>query len=164
MINVLCWSKNRSAQLDLTLSTYKKYFKEWKEQTLNIIYTYTDDFYKQGYDRVKQLHPEFNWIKERDFRNDTLLTLSSFLPYTSFLVDDDVIINPFSIQDPEFKEFFSNEDIACLSCRMAPYINYCYTQNQPQSPPIFNEKRMWNWKNAVHDWRISLFCCIISRF
>ena len=35
---------------------------------------------------------------------------------------------------------------------MAPYINFCYTQNKPQPPPIFNEKRMWKWKEAVHDW------------
>ena len=151
-INVICFSKNRACQLDLTLSTFKKYFKEWKDQTVNIIYTYTDDFYKQGYDKVKEFHPEFNWIKERDFKNDTLVTIASFLPYTAFLVDDDVFIDNFSINDPEIQEFFNNEDISCVSPRMAPYINFCYTQNKPQPPPIFNEKRMWKWKEAVHDW------------
>lgn len=164
-INVICWSKNRACQLDLTLSTFKKYFKEWKDQTVNIIYTYTDDSYKKGYDRVKELHPEFNWIKEKDFKNNTLVTLASFSPYTAFMVDDDVFIDHFSLEDPEMKEFFNNEDITCISPRLAPYINFCFPQNAPQPPPIFNEKRMWKWKEGIHDWGypMSVACFHIFR-
>lgn len=164
-INIICWSKDRACQLDLTLSTFKKYFKEWKDQQVNIIYTYSNEFHKKGYDRVKELHPEFSWIKERNFKNDTVIAFNSFLPYTSFIVDDDVFIDYFSIEDPEFQEFFKNEDIACVSPRMAPYVNFCYTQNQPQPPPAFNEKRMWSWKNAIHDWGypFSVACLHIFR-
>lgn len=152
MINVICWSKDRAAQLDLTLSSYKKYFKDWKSQTVNIIYTYSNDFYKSGYDVVKKYHPEFNWILETNFKTDTLKCLNSDKLLTSFIVDDDVFIDFFSLKDDEAKEFLSNESITCLNTRMAPYINFCYTQNQPQPPPILNEKRIWKWVGAIHDW------------
>lgn len=153
MLNIICWSKDRAAQLDLSLSTYKKYFKEWKDQNLSIIYTYSDSFYKQGYDKVIKLHPEFNWIKETNFKQDTLNCFNnSDRKYTSFFVDDDVFIDSFSLDDPEFKEFSESEDIACLSCRIAPYVDYCYTQNKPQPQPQFVSKNKWDWRNAVHDW------------
>jgi len=153
MITVICWSKDRAAQLDLTLSTYKKYFKEWKEQTLNIIYTYSNDFYKQGYDLIKQYHPEFNWILETNFKNDTLKCLNSDKLLTSFIVDDDVFIDYFSMENNEIKEFLNNDTITCVSPRLGLHINFCYTQNKPQPQPQLDEKRMWNWtKNCVHDW------------
>jgi hypothetical protein len=153
MINTILWSKNRAAQLDLTLNTYKKYFKDWREQKLNVIYTFSNTFFEQGYNIVKKHHPEFNWVRETNFRQDTLNCYNNAdEKYTSFLVDDDVFVDSFSLDDKEFKEFDSSEDVACLSCRIAPYVNFCYTQNQPQPQPQFVSKNKWNWLNAVHDW------------
>lgn len=150
-INVICWSMNRPAQLDLTLESYKRYFKDWKEQKLTIIYKETTDFFKQGYDLVKRYHPEFNWIKETNFRQDTINAFNSNLPYTTFIVDDDVFIDNFSLCDPEFNLFFKSEDIACLSCRIAPYVNFCYTQNKPQHAPKI-ENGIWNINDGLFDW------------
>jgi hypothetical protein len=162
MIEIICWSKDRACQLDLTLSTFKKYFKEWNDQTVNIIYTYTNDFYKQGYDLVKQYHPEFNWILETNLRFDTLNIINSTKnKYISFFVDDDCFVDYFSLTDPQYVEFFNNPNVTCVSPRMAPYINFCYTQNQPQPPPIYNDKLMWEWKTAIHDhgypWSVANF-------
>ena len=68
MINTIIWSKDRACQLDLTLSTYKKYFSEWNSQQVNIIYTGSTDSYNQGYEIVKAKHKEFNWVRETNFR------------------------------------------------------------------------------------------------
>lgn len=154
MINIVIWSKDRAAQLDLTLQTIKAYFVEWKEQTISIIYKYSNDFYKQGYDRVKSLHPEFTYIAETNFREDTLKTIfNTKKEYVSFLVDDDIFIDTISLKSPEFIEFDNNPLIATLSCRMAPYIDYCYTQNQPAKKPVLNEKHIWNWHSECSgDW------------
>lgn len=152
MIEILCWSKDRACQLDLTLSSFKKYFKEWDKQSVNIIYTYSNESYKQGYDKVIALHPEFNWILETNLRSNTLNVINKTNhKYISFFVDDDVFVDYFSVEDSQFIEFFNNPDITCISPRMAPYINFCYTQNQPQSQPIYNDKLMWEWKTAIHD-------------
>lgn len=154
MINVILWSKDRAAQLDLTLQTYKKYFKEWNSQTTQIIYKCSNDFYKNGYDIVRYLHPEFNFIEEKDFRSDTINTIfSSKQEYVSFLVDDDVFIDDFTLESQEFKEFDNNPLIATLSCRMGKNVNFCYTQNLPATQPAINSKNMWRWRdNCSGDW------------
>ncbi len=153
MLNILVFSKDRACQLDLTLTTYKKYFKEWKQQKLSIIYKYSSPFYQAGYDLVKKLHPEFTWVVESNFQRDTINAFNmGGRPYTSLLVDDDVFVDNFSLADPEIQLFFNNKNILCVSPRLAPYVNYCYTQNQPQPQPIFNADRTWNWNGAIHDW------------
>lgn len=153
MISTILWSKDRAAQLDLTLSSYKIYFKEWQDQKLNIIYTSSNSFFEQGYNRVKVLHPEFNWIRESNFRQDTLNCYNnSTEKYIAYLVDDDVFFDYMSVNDETFKEFQNSDDVICLSPRLAPYINFCYTQNQPQPPPEFVSKNKWNWTKGVHDW------------
>lgn len=154
MINVILWSKDRAAQLDLTLQTYKKHFKEWESQSLNIIYKVSNDQYNDGYNMVKLLHPEFNFVKETNFRTNTLdMIFSSKKEYTAFLVDDDVFIDDFTLESKEFKEFDDNPLIATISPRMGRNINYCYTENRPAKQPIINEKNMWKWReNCSGDW------------
>lgn len=149
MINIISYSKDRPAQLDLTLSSFKTYFKEWSEQKLTIIYTYSNDFFKQGYDLVKKYHPEFNWIKETNFRLDTLNSFNSnSCEYTSWLMDDDIFINDFSLDTNTFKRFKNDELIACISPRLYPGVNFCFTQNYESPKPNFIEENIWNWKNS----------------
>jgi hypothetical protein len=155
MINVVIWSKDRACQLDLTLQTYKKHFKEWKEQSVTIIYKWSTITYKLGYDKVMELHPEFKFICEKDFRLDTLTaTFDTDKEYISFMVDDDIFINDMTLDSNEFKEFVTNPKISCLSPRISYNVNYCYTQNNRATPPItMNDKNMWNWKDGCSgDW------------
>jgi hypothetical protein len=148
MIQFILCSKDRACQLDLTLSSMKKHFKEWKEQKFDIIYTYSSEEYKKGYEKVKQFHPEFNWIKETNYHNDTVAAFNNgTTPYVSFLVDDDVFINPITLSCPEFQEFLTNDQIACFSGRMSPSVNFCYTANISAPQPEFNPNRTWNWQN-----------------
>jgi hypothetical protein len=153
MINVVAWSKDRATQLDLMLSSYKKYFKNWKEQKLSIIYTFSNEEYGRAYELVKSYHPEFNWIKETNFRNDTLRCINDFSnQYIAFLVDDDVFVDYLSTEDPEFEILKTNPKVACLSSRLAPYIDFCYPQNRPQQQPQFLQKNVWRWCGAQFDW------------
>jgi len=154
MINVIIFSKDRAAQLDLTLSTLKKYFMGWKDQQYTIIYKYSNDFFRIGYERCKALHPEFKWIFETNFRQDTIAAYNSHggRPLTTFIVDDDVFINHFTLDSPEVRAFLVNPDIYCVSPRLAPYVNFCFTENRSQPQPQFNADRSWNWKGLSGDW------------
>lgn len=155
MINVVVWSKNRACQLDLTLSSYKKYFSDWQKCQVSIIYTYTDNNYKKGYELCQQYNPEFTWIKETDFRQDTIKAIfSSNHNYQAFMVDDDVFIDKFSLEDKECQEFLTNHSVSCLSPRLAPYVNYCYTANQKQPQPTFliDRDHLWEWRGKPYDW------------
>lgn len=156
MIQVMYFSKDRACQLDLTLTSMKKHFKEWKDQEHVILYTYSNDEYRKGYERVMQLHPEFKWVKETNFRSDTIrLFNESQRPYVAFLVDDDVFLDDLTLESQEFKTFTQNTAIACLSPRMAPYVTFCYTANIPAPPPAFGPGlKIWNWQDPklCGDW------------
>jgi hypothetical protein len=132
----------------------KKYFKEWKDQEVNIIYTASNEEYMRGYDMVRDYHPEFNWIKETNFMTDTRNAFNqSTRPYVSFLVDDDVFVNPFSIEDKEFKMFQERSDIICFSSRLHPNVTMCYTMGDKSSPPpTLTADRTWIWRGHEGDW------------
>lgn len=150
-IDVLIFSKDRPAQLDLTLQTLKNHFKEWRSQKYTILYTYSNKGYEQAYNRTKSYHsdPQFTWHKETNFKNNVIEIFNNGIyGYQSFLVDDDVFIDDFSLDSYEFNEFKNNTEIACLSPRIAPYVNYCYTARISTPPPkMFINKNVWNWKN-----------------
>lgn len=158
MIHVMLFSKDRPCQLDLTLSTLKKYFKEWQDQKYSLLYTYTNEEYRKGYERVFELHKDMDLkvFKETNFHNDTvaICNASRERKYLTFLVDDDVFVDYFSTEDKEFKKFEADPTIICLSARMAPYINFCYTANIPSPPPALGPDNVWNWKapGLAGDW------------
>lgn len=159
MIEVVIFSKDRAAQLDLTLSSLKKYFKEWNQVKIHVLYKASDFRFQEGYNRLMQYHKDMqiHFVNEwYGFTQDTIRIINGISsPYIAFVVDDDIFIDYFSLQDPEFKNFFSNPNILCLSPRIAPYVNFCYTANIPSpAPKNFNPDRTWTWKSPelCGDW------------
>ena len=89
------------------------------------------------------------------FKMDTLGLISKDRYLTTFFVDDDVFKSPFNLRSDEVKEFLIREDIACVSLRLCPRINYCYTMNVPMKAPTFLESKrlIWKWREASPgDW------------
>lgn len=151
MINVIMYSFDRACQLDLALRSIKDHFAEWKDCSWTIITKCSNDDYSRGYSRLRQLHPEneFNFVHEMNFRDDTRRAFNSGdKSFTTWMMDDDAFIRPFSIQDQQFKDFANNLDITTLSCRLAPYMNECYTQSRKAIVPDLSEKLSWNWCRA----------------
>jgi len=128
-INTIIFSKNRACQLELLL------------RNLNVptavLYTYDPEF-KAGYDKLIGMYPSIKFIREIDFKKQLLEIIGEGGEYIMFLVDDDIMIEPFYENCPEFIEFKKNHDILCLSLRMAP--SYCY-----KGLPILKDNK-WEWK------------------
>jgi hypothetical protein len=163
MLNILSWGKNRACQLDLSLSTLKKHFLNYKEQDITVIYKASNEEYDKGYELVKQYHPDIKWIKETNFKTDTLEVFNNTSKeYVSFFVDDDVFLNNFSTADKEFQQFREDTLIATLSLRLSRNISHCYPLNCPQNYPGQNR---YFWRNQQSDfsypWTVA--CCSIFR-
>jgi hypothetical protein len=135
MYNIIIFSKDRGCQLDLLLRSIKEFFIGYHKYTFNILYKYSSDSFEHGYNRVKMLHPEFNYIEERHFKSDVINHLSYDRLYTMFGVDDDVFKEPFDPECKEVKLLDTEENLACLSLRMHPHIRYCYTENRDTPAP-----------------------------
>lgn len=144
-LTTLIFSKNRACQLDLLLRSLR--FKV-KHNNLRVIYTY-DPEYKAAYDKVMKLNPNVEFVLEEDFRRQVISSITD--EYILFLVDDDVMIDSYSEDCPEFRKFQENEDIICLNLRMARCYDYNLLKAKYVPIPKFNDG-MWEWKNYRHDW------------
>ncbi len=155
MLNIIVFSKDRAAQLELFLRSMKFYFKEFSEYKINILYTYSNDKYKEGYDKLFTIHNDsnINYIKEsQDFKRHVVLLLNQENPYTVFFVDDIVFKNPFTLNSKQFKLFTLNEDILTLSLRLHPYLTYCYAARTRQTSPNFDSNLLFKWQGMQGDY------------
>lgn len=152
MINITIFSKDRGCQLELLLRSMKTHFKEWNEQNINILYTYSNDLFKNGYEITKRLHPEFNYKLENDFKLDLLLLMNKDEKFSTFFVDDIIFKEDFSLDDDKMKIFKEDEDILCLSLRLHPNLTYCYPARVTMTKPSMDSNNKFDWRGKQGDY------------
>ena len=154
MLNLTIFSYNRGCQLDLMLRSMKEFFIGLDKVKVNILYRYSSEAFRMGYEKVKKYHPEFNYVLESDFKKNVieLININNF--YTVFGVDDNVFKESFNISCDEMAQLGIDRSISCLSLRMHPGITYCYTEDRPTPPPTFISSKsiMWAWQGLPGDW------------
>lgn len=155
MLNIIIFSKDRACQLELLLRSMKFYFKEFSESKINVLYTYSNDKFKEGYEKLFKIHNDENikYIKEvKKFKEHVLLLLDLNNPYTVFFVDDIVFKNEFTINCKQFKLFAMNDEILCLSLRLHPYLTYCYSARIRMNKPNFDSNLIFKWIGQSGDY------------
>lgn len=155
MLNIIVFSKDRAAQLELFIRSMKFYFKEFSEHKINVLYTYSDNKYKEGYEKLFTIHNDsnINYIKEtQDFKRHVILLLDQENPYTIFFVDDIVFKNPFTLNSKQFKLFTLNDEILTLSLRLHKHLTYCYSARIRQTPPNFDSNLLFRWYGMQGDY------------
>ena len=130
-ITTIIISKNRACQLELLLRGLTV--------PATVLYARDPEF-KAGYDAVIEMYPEVKFIRETNFKENLLKMTGDAGEYVMFLADDDVMIESFGEDCPEFAEFKKNPEIVCLSLRMAPYHD---------DAPVFKNKT-WEWRGLKH--------------
>lgn len=155
MLNIIVFSKDRPSQLELFLRSMKLYFKEFYEHKIHILYTYSTDKFKQGYEKLFKIHNDENIIYIRElqvFKHHVLFLLDPENPYTIFFVDDIVFKNPFTLKSKQFKLFTLNDEILTLSLRLNSYLTYCYAARVRMSPPNFDSNFAFKWYGQQGDY------------
>ena len=84
MIDLIVWSKDRACQLDLLLRSIKKNANLFKVSVLYL----SSDSHKESYEKVIDEHKDVNFIKENDFRSDTISLIESCDDVICFSTDD----------------------------------------------------------------------------
>jgi hypothetical protein len=150
---LIIFSKNRPAQLDLLLRSLQRFVGQWERMTIGIIVKATTVDFERGYQVIAQEYAgRIHLIWEHRFRDDTLAQVTTDAPLTMFLVDDDIVIRPFSIDSPMCRAVAQDASIACLSLRLSPSITSCYMQQRPTPPPPFLSGRRFAWHGLLGDW------------
>jgi hypothetical protein len=140
-INIIIFSKDRACQLELLLRSMKKHWKESFDHRIKVLYTYSDNEYKCGYDILITEYNDVLFKKEAEFKI-SLLELIDNKKYTVFFVDDDVFKEDFSIKEQEISIFETKKEIICLSLRLHPRLTYCYTLDIEMRK---TDKNIWLW-------------------
>jgi hypothetical protein len=154
-LQLVIFSKDRPAQLELLLRSVKRFWQGWERQRIQVLFAHSTEAFSRGFGVVRELHPEFGYVDEatsqRPFK-DNVVALLGDEPYIAFLVDDNVVKEPFSLAEPEFERLAADPDVAALSLRLAPHMDYCYPADLHTPPPPFDEDRVWRWVDAGGDW------------
>jgi hypothetical protein len=135
-MKTIIFSKNRACQLDALLRSL--------DHTAVVIYTHSEDF-KNGYDKILNLHKNHKFIKETNLKQDILANLKG--EYVMFLCDDDIMIDRITHNGDfieHFKVFKKCKDIVSFSIRLAPYLK--------GAPEFQHGINVWEWKGCYRSW------------
>ena len=59
-INIIIFGRDRGCQLELLIRSMKEFFKEFNECEIKILYTYSNNEYEKGYEKLKIIHTDSN--------------------------------------------------------------------------------------------------------
>jgi len=168
-MNVVIFSKDRAAQLDLLLRSMEKNFVEYSHQNITVIFRASNQSFVDGYKKLikkwgrkDKTTGYISWKNEEQtsFKEATISAIEPTREFTMFLVDDIVFTHEFSMKDPEFRFFQSDKDILNLSLRLDPNKTYCYSLDQPMVVPESHSKEFfcypWHGKDGDFGYPMSV--------
>jgi hypothetical protein len=149
MINGICFSKDRAAQLDLFIRSIEKNAKNIF--SIKVIYTTSNPEFEKGYEKLIEKFPEVKWIKEENFREQTIQAISDTeSDYTCFFTDDDIIYR--KVDEQEMVSKLEEDNMTfCFSMRLGLNTTTCYTMNCDNViRPDFEDDKFISWDWSVH--------------
>ena len=158
-INAIVFSKDRALQLDGTLRSFALHCRDIDLVNINIIYTTSDQSHTIQYQELEKDYPQYAFIKEDNF-HDNLLHLINQKEYLLFLVDDNIFIRPFCLQEI-IQELKKQPQALGFSLRLGENNSYFYmddwTQKIPtlqttNNPQIFS----FNWTKGEGDFALPI--------
>lgn len=134
MISLCVFSKNRPMQLEAFLNSMQinaPYLKD-----VYILYTYTDDTFKKGYDLLKDSFPEAKWILEDNLKEQILDLVKGFQEYFLWATDDSIFYRPSNLTPEKIDWAFKKQGAMALNLRMGLNIKWQNHWFAEESVPI----------------------------
>jgi len=147
-MNIIIFSKNRPAQLELLLRSMKRFFKEYKDNPPTVLVK--AGRFGDGYKKLMKMYPEVKFRFETNFKRD-VLELIGDSELTAFDCDDDVFIREWSLKDSPFWTLETQPDVMCVSMRMDHNYNFCLDSDSWMTIPTF-DNNTWSWQMYNLDW------------
>ena len=159
MINSVIFSFDRSCQLQLLIDSIERNAKD--VFNINVLYKYSNEDFKKGYEILKERFPKVNWVEEEKgkFKEQTLKLMETDLEFSCFFVDDDILFNIFE-GDEVCNVLRENNEILCFSPRQGLNTNKCYTlksDNIILPDKEDNKFIYWDWSKRYADCGYAFF-------
>lgn len=158
-LTTVYFSKDRPAQLDLTLKTNKRHCHEWDLMRQFVLYKPSTDKIDDFYTSLAEDYPEVLFIKEEDFKED-LLDILVGSDSMFFIVDDCIFTRNYSV----FYALAAISNIDSLigfSLRLGENTTVCYPLEMLNEIPTFydalqgdergNPAAVFNWQGLQGD-------------
>jgi hypothetical protein len=149
----LLFSKDRAMQLDATIRSLYMHISDPDRMLVRVIYTTSDGAFEAQYERLRTDHPQVQWIREANFKEQTLAALSDY-PYVLFAVDDCLFFQDFQLA-PIMNTLYLHPEAIGFSLRLGTNINYSYSHDTGQAIPdyvlIENGYLKYNWYQGAAD-------------
>lgn len=123
MISLIIFSFDNSMQLDLLLRTIELNAKD--TFNINVLYTCSNDEFKDGYELLKKRFDNINWIEEINFKEQVIKLMDTDLEYSCFFVDDDIMFGKFN-EEEIIKVLRENNEIFCFTPHQGLNAKKCY--------------------------------------
>lgn len=152
MTKLIVFSKDRPCQLQALLDSVELHTKGFFNK-ITVVYKSTNDEFKNGYELLKKRRPYVDFLQETNFKKNIIDSFE--LDYTCFAADDDIIYRDFN---RGLFNFFG-DDTSCVSLRLGLNINYCYSNNKPNTLKEyqdFGEFIKWDWTKEELDFAYPL--------
>ena len=155
-ISVLVFSKDRAMQLHALLQSIETWGNIY--DNITILYTYTNDKFKQGYELLQSRFNKYTFIKETDFEKNVreFITTNS-TKFLSFLVDDVLFFKP--LDKEKIIKFLNRHDTIAFIPGVGTNTKFSNTASIEFSLPDFtidDDLYIWNWKTIENN---SEFAC-----
>jgi FkbM family methyltransferase len=150
VLDLIAFSKDRPAQLDLLLRSVRRHVEA--ASSTAVVYTASDDLYARGYAVVRDEHPWVRWVDEAEaggFKAATLALVADAGERLAFLVDDIVFTLPLVADAAPVRALDQDPGLLCCSLRLDPGKTYCYALDQAMTPP---PATTWEWAGMAGDW------------
>ncbi|HEX6743691.1 MAG TPA: glycosyltransferase [Solirubrobacteraceae bacterium] len=150
MIDLVAFSKDRPAQLDLLLRSISR-FAPAGVQTA-VVFTASEHLHDRGYAVAREAHPWVRWVDEGEaggFKAATLSLVADAGERIGFLVDDIVFTHPLDVDAAPLAALDADPEVLCCSLRLDPGKTYCYALDRPMTPP---PATTWHWMGMEGDW------------
>jgi hypothetical protein len=151
VISTIIFSKDRACQLDFLLTSLIE--NDGGIFDINILYDYSDDRFKTGYEKLSKKYPSLIWTEESDFQEDTINLVKKGGDLVCFFVDDNILYKEIEVDHDSITELFDKEDIFCLSLRLGAntIIQNEYLDRPcvlPEKATLINDTYLvWNWRS-----------------
>lgn len=149
----LVFSKDRPYQLDAFIRTATEN-AGITPSDISVLYRYSENFASDLL-KLREEHPEVNFIEQGDFRNDVLQWLDKHeSSVVSFATDDALFTR--TVPAKMIEEILTgNPSITTFSLRMGLHLDHCYPTNSAQQIPdgmIQQGVFVWSTSGADGDW------------
>src|SRR5438445_3512461 len=135
MILGLCFSKDRAMQLDAALRSLRLHCRDADLLETTVLYAVSNNTYASHYAQLAREHPSVHFVEEKDFKGD-LLSLIKPSRFLLFLVDDNIFVREFSLEDAVV-QFQATPQALAFSLRLGRNTSYSYAFAKYQKLPEF---------------------------